>query len=190
MTNIPLENVVRMLETLADLHNIDSLHGSRVADIAVAIGKRVNGGERLDEAKLRLLECAARIHDVGRVGVDNLIIAKAGKLTQSQRASMQEHCEIGYNIVKDALPAEISLTILHHHERWDGTGYPRGLKELDIPLFARIVHIADDYDGIISERPYHRAHVASAALNEMEKQLTHYDPRLFAMFLHVLREIR
>jgi HD-GYP domain-containing protein (c-di-GMP phosphodiesterase class II) len=188
--NIPLEHVIRMLEEIADLHNIDFFHGSRVSDIAVAIGKRLNGGDRLDEEKIKLLEYAARVHDVGRVGVDNSIIAKAGKLTQSQRASMQEHSQIGYDLVKDALPVEISLTVLHTHENWDGTGYPKGLKGLDIPLFARIVHIADDYDGIVSERPYHRAHLASAALNEMEKNLTHYDPRLFAAFLHVLREIR
>lgn len=188
--NIPLERVIRMLEQVSDLHNIDSLHGSRTAEIAVKIGAQLNGGERLNEEKLKLLEYAARVHDLGRVGVDNLVIAKNGNLTQSQRASMREHCQIGYDIVKDVLPYEISGAILHHHENWDGSGYPKGLKGLDIPLFARIVRIADAYDGIISERPYHRSVMTSSALVEMEKNLTHYDPRLFAAFLHVLKEIR
>lgn len=188
--NIPLEKIVAMLERLSDLHNVDGLHSARTAEIAVAIGKRLNGGERLDAERLQLLEYAARVHDIGRVGVDNSIISKTGRLTKSQAASMHEHSQIGYDIVKDVLPAEISLTVLHHHENWDGTGYPRGLKGLDIPLFARIVKIADTYDGIVSERPYHRAAMTSSAVNEMEKNITHYDPKLFAAFLHVLREIR
>lgn len=186
--NIAIENVVATLEKISNIHEFDNEHGTRTASIAVAIGKRLNGGDRLNAEKLQLLEHAARVHDLGRVGVDNHVIAKNGRLTKSQTASMREHCQIGYDLVKDVLPYEISGTILYHHEHWDGTGYPEGLKGLDIPLFARIICIADSYDGIISERPYHRQRVMETALDEMNKHINWFDPRLFGIFLGVLRD--
>lgn len=191
MLSIKLEDFISTLEYMQDYHNIDPDHGTRTADIALEIGKRLNHGQRLSKDQLQLLEYAARIHDLGRIGVDNHLMSKPGKFTQSQRAAMQEHCQIGYDFLQKAnLPYEITGTILFHHEHWDGSGYPQGLKGLDIPLFARIVLIADTYDGIVSERPYHKSTVTQTALDRMNETITWFDPKLFAVFLSVLREVR
>lgn len=187
--DIPLANFIATLERILDWHNIDGDHGNRTARIAVAIGKRLNGGTRLNEKQINLLDYAARIHDLGRVGIDDNIIAKTGRLTASQRAAMEAHSQIGFDLLSDSsLPAEITLTVLYHHEHWDGTGYPKGLKGLDIPLFARIVCIADMWDAMTSKRPYHPIMNHAAALVEMNRCIMWFDPRLFAIFLSLLKE--
>lgn len=170
------------------LHKFDTEHGDRVANLSVEIGKQLNDGTRLSEERLKLLEYGARIHDVGRAGIENHVITKKGKLTQSQMAAMREHTVIGYELIKDILPAEITYTVLYHHENWDGSGYPHRLKQLDIPLFARIVRITDFWDGVLSERPYHRARTVAEALDEMNKVFYIFDPRLYAIFLDTIRE--
>jgi len=186
-----LENFIDTLARILDWHNLENGHGARTAQLSVAIGARLNGGERLSKNDLMLLDYAARIHDLGRAGVDNLIMSKVGSLTVSQTAAMREHCQIGYEWLKESgMPPEITYTVLYHHEHWDGSGYPRGLKGLDIPLFPRIVCIADSYDGIVSERPYHRARGTEMALDEMNKTIQWFDPKLFAIFLAVLKEER
>ena len=191
MLSIEVEKFIRTLETIQDYHRIDGNHGQRTADIAIEIGKRLNHGQHLDKDQLKLLEYAARIHDIGRVGIDNHLMAKPGELTQSQFAAMREHSQIGYDfLLHSGLPYEITGTVLYHHEHWDGSGYPEGLQGLDIPLFSRIICIADCYDGITSERPYHKSTVIEVALDEMNKVISWFDPELFAIFLSVLREAR
>jgi len=183
-----LENFIGTLARVLDWHNLESGHGARTAALSVEIGSRLNGGERLSKNDLLLLSYAARIHDLGRAGIDNIIMSKNGSLTAAQTAAMREHCKIGYDwLAESGLPPEITYTVLYHHEHWDGSGYPKGLKGLDIPLFARIVCIADSYDGIVSERPYHRERVTEVALDIMNKNITWFDPKLFAVFLSVLR---
>jgi HD-GYP domain-containing protein (c-di-GMP phosphodiesterase class II) len=186
-----LENFIGTLARILDWHNLENGHGTRTATLSVAIGSKINGGERLSRNDLLLLGYAARIHDLGRAGVDNTIMAKSGNLTASQTAAMHEHCRIGYDWLKDSgLPPEITYTVLCHHEHWDGSGYPQGLKGLDIPLFSRIVCIADTYDGIVSERPYHKSRVSETALDLMNQNIQWFDPKLFAVFLRVLKEDR
>lgn len=191
MLSIDIESFICTLEAIQNWHKIDDGHGHRVAAISIKIGRLLNGGEYLEKNKLKLLEYAARIHDIGRAGIDNHIMAKRGELTQSQYAAMKEHCQLGYDILKKSgLPYEITGTVLYHHEHWDGSGYPKGLKGLDIPLFSRIVLIADMYDGIISERPYHGGRRKEIALEEMNKHVMWFDPKLYALFLLVLRDER
>lgn len=184
MSDLTLESFIGTLARVLDWHNLESGHGARTANLAVAIGTKLG----LSRDDLLLLDYAARIHDLGRAGVDNAIMAKAGNLTAAQTAAMRAHCQIGYDwLTGSGLPPEISLTVLHHHEHWDGSGYPKGLQGLDIPLFSRIVCIADSYDGILSERPYHRARVSEMALDIMNQHIHWFDPKLFAIFLSVLR---
>jgi HD-GYP domain-containing protein (c-di-GMP phosphodiesterase class II) len=185
---ISLDQAVLILQRIANRHNIDNEHGDRVSHLALAVGKELNGGTRLDAGKLRLLDFAARVHDLGQVDIDDYIKSKNGKLTRSQTAAMREHPIIGYEFVKDILPPEITFTILYHHEHWDGTGYPHGLRGLDIPLFARIICIVDSYDGIMSKRSYHEARTQNVALLEMNKYMHWFDPMLYTIFLKVLRE--
>lgn len=187
--DIPLEQVIIILQRIATAPNMDdSEHSDRVSHIALAIGKQLNGGQRLNAEKLLLLDYAARVHDLGQVDVDDYIKSKRGGLRKSQAASMRTHPTTGYDFVKEILPYEIGSTILYHHEHWDGSGYPEGLKELDIPLFARIVCIADVWDGIISKRAYHPGRTVGAALEEMNKSIMWFDPKLFAIFLYLLKE--
>lgn len=188
MMQIPVASFIATLERILDWHNVDEHHGSRTASIAVAIGRQLNGGQRLNEEKLFMLDYAARIHDLGRVGIDDHIVSKAGKLTAAQRAAMEAHPQIGFDLLQDSeLPYEITSTVLYHHEHWDGTGYPSKLKGLDIPLFPRIVCIADTWDALTSTRPYRKVMSHSEALAEMNKFIMWFDPKLFAAFLSILK---
>jgi len=183
-----LNSLVETLENILGWHNVDEGHGERTAILALKIAVRLNGGERLDSEKLLLLDYAARIHDLGRIAIDDDLISKPGSLTTAERGAMEQHPRIGYNFLSHSnLPPEITLTILHHHEHFDGSGYPKGLKGLDIPLFPRIVMIADTWDALTSDRPYRKAMDHTAALNSMAVNSSWFDPKLFAVFLSVLR---
>lgn len=186
---ISIDNLIDVLADVANWHDIDNGHGLRTAVTALAIGKRLNGGNGLNEEKLKLLDYAARIHDLGRIAIDDEIIAKVGNLTTGQRAQMEVHPEIGYRFLyRSNLPKEITETILYHHEHFDGSGYPKGLIGLDIPLFARIVAIADMWDALTNNRPYRIAMDFSAALNTMNVNRDWFDPKLFELFLSVLKD--
>lgn len=185
MDSISIENFVSTLLKMADWHRIDAGHADRVSLLSVAMGKRLG----LTAEQLRMLRYATRLHDLGRVGVDNSILSKTSSLTKSQRAAVESHSTIGHEMLSESgLPAEIVETVLYHHEHFDGSGYPNGLAGESIPLFARIVCIADTYDGILSERPYHRSRVTEVALDHMHKLIAWFDPKLFAIFLSVLRD--
>jgi len=183
-----LDSLVETLELIGAWHNLDNGHGERTAIMALKIGTRLNGGERLDEGDLLLLDYAARLHDLGRIGIDDDLMQKAGGLTTAERGAMETHPTIGYNFLsRSNLPPQITLTILYHHEHFDGTGYPKGLKGLDIPLFARIVTIADTWDALTSDRPYRKAMAHPAALNTMNVNKAWFDHRLYYIFLEILK---
>lgn len=184
---ISIDNLIDVLADVANWHKIDDNHGLRTAVTALAIGKRLNGEDKLNEEKLKLLDYAARIHDLGRIAIDDEIIAKVGNLTTGQRAQMEVHPEIGYRFLyRSNLPKEITETILYHHEHFDGSGYPKGLIGLKIPLFARIVTIADKWDAIRSDRPYRKAMSKKKALAEMNMMKNYFDPNLYKIFLSVV----
>jgi putative nucleotidyltransferase with HDIG domain len=129
-------------------------HSERVAKLAVEIGRELG----LDDATLRILEFGGILHDVGKIGIPEQVLGKPARLTAEEFALVRAHAAIGAEIVdgveflKTAEPA-----IRHHHERWDGGGYPDGLRGDKIPLIARIVNAADTWDACTSERPYHKA---------------------------------
>ena len=131
------------------------------------------------------LSWAAILHDIGKIGISEKILNKPGKLTQEEFLRIQEHPEKGYTILKPIEQLNESLSaIRHHHERYDGNGYPSGLKGKEIPLYARVIAIADTYDAMTSARSY-RAHISHEdALAEIVsvkgKQL---DPELVEIFV-------
>jgi HD-GYP domain-containing protein (c-di-GMP phosphodiesterase class II) len=97
------------------------------------------------------------LHDVGKIGVDDEVLRKPGKLTETEFEHIKTHTEIGYRILRDLKQmAPVLPVVLHHHESWDGRGYPCQLAGEQIPLFARIVAVADAYDAMASDRPYRR----------------------------------
>ncbi len=140
----------------------------------------------LDEERCELIELSAPMHDIGKVGITDNILLKAGKLTDEEFSIMKQHTIIGYDILKGSpskfldLGAEIALG---HHEKYDGSGYPNGLKGSQIPLEARIVAVADVFDALTSVRPYKKAWTNEAALAYLsEHSGQHFDPLCVAAF--------
>jgi len=129
-----------------------------------------------------LLRRAAALHDIGKIGIPDALLRKPGALTDGEQRVMRTHPSIGARILGGSQVPLLQLAetiALSHHEKWDGTGYPRGLKGTGIPLAGRIVAIADTFDAITSDRPYRRArpvHVAMASIREEAKR--HFEPRL------------
>ena len=128
------------------------------------------------------------LHDVGKVGIPDSILLKKGSITVEEFEIMKTHTVIGYDALKKDLGSDSLLNmamdiVLYHHERWDGKGYPAGLKGEDIPLSARAVSIADVYDALTSERPYKRAFGHEETIEIMKGEAGKFDPNLFALFL-------
>ena len=150
-------------------------HSRRVREIAVRIGNEIG----LSREELEILSHAALFHDIGKIAVPDAILMKPGDLTKSERAVMQIHPEEGAEIVgrlgflADAVPA-----IRHHHENFDGTGYPAGLAELEIPLGARIIHVADALDAMMNARVYRSGRSLENTLEELRRRSgTQFCPR-------------
>ncbi|MCL6447049.1 MAG: HD-GYP domain-containing protein [Armatimonadetes bacterium] len=129
-------------------------HSRRVADMAVDLARLVG----LKGRELEMVHIAAHLHDIGKIGVPDQILRKPGRLLPHEWAVIQRHPEIGANIlVKSRQLKMVAAMVLHHHERWDGKGYPEGLKGEAIPLGSRIIALCDAVDAMTSERPYRPA---------------------------------
>ncbi|HWQ28608.1 MAG TPA: HD-GYP domain-containing protein [Dehalococcoidia bacterium] len=162
-------------------------HVSRVGAYALAIGREL----RLSPWELRDLVLAAQMHDVGKIGTPDAILRKAGPLTEDEFAIIKQHAARGDDIAsRVAALRPLRRAIRHHHERWDGRGYPDGLAGDDIPLFARIIAVADTYDALTSPRPYRAALDREAALAELRRvRGEQLDPRCVDAFLRALDRI-
>jgi putative two-component system response regulator len=156
-------------------------HSERVAEISVAIAREM----QLTSIEVEQLRLASLIHDIGKIGIKEDILNKAGHLTDSEYDHVQDHSIIGERILSPVVNDETILeTVRHHHERYDGTGYPHGLAGEDIPLCARIVAVADTFDAMTSERPYRAALDATYAFSEIRKgRGTQFDPLVVDAFL-------
>ncbi|HOU50675.1 MAG: HD-GYP domain-containing protein [Smithella sp.] len=129
-------------------------HSERVTKFAEAIGRSLH----FNEDEMRALTISAILHDIGKIAVPEQILDKPGRLTDEEFDVIKKHPQTGADIIASIPSYESILTgIVHHHERWDGKGYPRGLSEKDIPLIARIICIADVYDALTEDRPYRKA---------------------------------
>jgi len=158
-------------------------HSQRVARYTLAIARRLG----VAESELPDLERGALLHDIGKIGVPDAILLKLGPLSQDDWTVMRRHPQIGFNILRsvDFLsgPAEM---VLSHQERFDGTGYPRGLSGGEIPLSARIFALADTYDSMTTNRPYRSAVSPQIARAEIERNVgTQFDPACAAAFLSI-----
>lgn len=164
-------------------------HLQRMSRYCQVIARRIG----LDEATCELLRIASPMHDVGKLGIPDRILLKPGRLTADEFTIMKGHAEIGYRILvgSDAAPLKMAATIAHtHHEKWDGNGYPRGLRGEDIPLPGRIAAIADVFDALTSSRPYKPAWKLEDALQLMRTNRgSHFDPTLIDVFFEALPEV-
>jgi putative two-component system response regulator len=160
-------------------------HSSRVTEFSLRIARSLH----LDERELNDLEMAAILHDVGKIAIPERILHKKTPLTDEEYASIRQHPVIGENILKPVVELQqISRIVRFHHERYDGRGYPDGLKGQAIPIGARIMAVADTYDAITSSRPYRDSESHNYALKEIIKcSGTQFDPEVVEHFIEALK---
>lgn len=161
-------------------------HAERTQKLALKVGKEIG----LSENKLSDLSLLAVLHDIGKIAISDSILLKSSKLTDEEFEIIKTHTEKGYSIAL-ASPELISIAkgILHHHEKFDGSGYPSGLKGLEIPIESRVIAIVDAYDVMTNDRPYHKAISKEAAMAELIRcKGTHFDPDLVDVMLHILNK--
>jgi HD-GYP domain-containing protein (c-di-GMP phosphodiesterase class II) len=174
------------LVQLLDLKDVTTgVHSSRLVTWAVTISNLVG----LSDEETRQVEIAAVLHDLGKIGVPDEILKKPSRLTVEEQKIMQRHPEYGWAVIKNIPGCQTaSLLILHHHEMWNGEGYPAGLKGEDIPLGARIVAITDTFDAMTTDRCYRKAAPVEHALVTLERFAgTQFDPRLVELFVEFIR---
>lgn len=162
-------------------------HCRRLAAFSSLMGTRLG----LPEEEIRAMELGALLHDVGKIGIPDAILNKNGHLDSAERREMQRHPEIGAGIIAPVVGLEPTTLhcVVHHHERWDGTGYPEGLAGEEIPLAARIVSIVDVWDALSTRRPYKKAFSQAEVRDLMLKgRGTQFDPELVDLFFEVLHE--
>lgn len=170
-----------IIKTLYEKNQREEQHSQRVSKLCERMGK-VYG---LSEYKISELKTVGLLHDIGKIAIDENILNKPGKLTEDERYAINRHSEIGYRILNTVNEmSEIAGYVLAHHERWDGTGYPKGLKANEIPFESSIIAIADAYDAMTSDRSYSKALPKEAALKELTKNAgIQFNPELVQIFI-------
>ena len=157
------------------------LHSERVTAIASALARAYG----LDAAQINTIEKGSRIHDIGKIGIPDAVLFKPGSLTEEEYNIIKKHPEYGVRLLEPASDylSETFDIIKYHHERWDGRGYPEGLAGQEIPLWARIVGLADAYEAMTAGRPYQKAKTPEDALREIEDLAgIQFDPKLVRIF--------
>jgi len=179
-----LEAILALANAMAARHSYTADHSARLAEWVVATARELGCSEEEIEA----VRWAALLHDLGKIGVSDEILLKPGPLTEEEWAVMKHHPEMGARIVAPVKKLSAAAPIIRaHHERWDGTGYPDGLKGEAIPLGARILAVVDAYGAMIDERPYRKARSREEAIAELKRCAgTQFDPRVVEAFLRVL----
>jgi diguanylate cyclase (GGDEF)-like protein len=148
-------------------------HSERVGELAARIARRL----QLDDAQVELVHLAGRLHDLGKLAIPEEILRKPGALNDTERLVLQRHPQIGHRMLENLGAEPVADWVLHHHERWDGSGYPDRLRGEEIPIGARIIFVADAYDAMTSEGVYQDPLSPRAALDELERCAgTQFDP--------------
>jgi diguanylate cyclase (GGDEF)-like protein len=168
------ENLIRFVEA-KDTYT--GAHSEAVSRYTAAIGRAMD----LDAEMVEYLRLAGLLHDLGKIAIPDNILRKAGQLLDDEQRALQEHAEIGYRLLQGADVAPIDLWIRHHHESWDGTGYPAGLTGEEIPLGSRIILVADAFDAMTSDRVYRAGGSTTAAIAELRRcSWSQFDARVVA----------
>lgn len=184
-----LDTIFR-LATASEYRDDDTgAHIRRMSSYSAMIARSMD----LSNAEVENIRHAAPMHDVGKIGIPDAILLKPGELTGDEWKIMKDHTIIGRNILKDSESEIIQLAeiiALNHHERWDGSGYPNGLKGNEIPMVGRIVAVADVFDALMSDRPYKKAFAFDHSLQILQDEKgSHFDPEVMDAFFSVQEEI-
>jgi len=157
-------------------------HSSRVAHFSMLISKKMG----LTEKEIELCHFAGHLHDIGKIGISDAILTKTSGLTEDEYNEIKRHSEYGYKILnKVSSLNEMAIIVRHHHERWDGKGYPDNLKEEEIPLISRIIAVADSFDAMTSNRSYRKPMNLSDALNELNNnKWIQFDGKIVDIFIN------
>ncbi len=176
-----LWSAVKALVALLDLKDqVTGVHGAHMSNWALGMTKMLD----LHPQEIEDIQIAATLHDIGKVGIPDSILKKEGPLTPEEWKIMDRHPEFGWAITKEIIGMErISLYILHHHEMYNGRGYPAGLSGEAIPMGARIISILDCFDAMTHDRPYRKALTLEKAVEELRKFIdVQFDPMLVELF--------
>jgi HD-GYP domain-containing protein (c-di-GMP phosphodiesterase class II) len=167
---------------LLDLRDINTgVHSTRLAEWALHVAQDLGVAENY----MSDLEMGALLHDIGKIGVPDQILNKAGKLTQEEYEFVKRHPEFGWNVIRKIPGLELTgQYVLHHHENFDGTGYPARLKGSEIPIGARIVSVIDAFDAMVSSRPYRKGLPTEEAIRRLQEASgIQFDPAVVSSFV-------
>lgn len=173
--------VTAIARTLNENNKAEDIHSKQVSDLCVRMGEVLG----LPENEIVELKTVGLLHDIGKIAIDGSILTSPTPLDNAGWGEVKRHSEIGYRILRTVNDmAKMAEDVLAHHERWDGQGYPKGIKAEQIPLFARIIAIADSYDAMTNERSYREAISKEEAIEELRKNSgTQFDPELVQIFI-------
>ena len=180
-------SVICAFNQLLDLKDLNTgVHSTRLAEWGMRVGHELG----LEEEQLQNLEVAALLHDLGKVGIPDAILRKPGRLDEEEYKLMKKHPEYGWAVLRVVPGFErAALDILHHHENFDGKGYPAGLKETEIPVVSRIVSVIDAFDAMVSSRPYRKGLPFEEAVRRLlEASGTQFDAAVVRCFLTFAQE--
>ena len=185
MDRLQLDSIIALSRAIDEKSKWTAGHSERVARIAVRLGNAAG----LDSTSSRRLMMSALLHDIGKIGVPERILDKPAGLSEDEFSQIKEHPEKGYHIISHIPEYEdISSGIRYHHERWDGSGYPSGLRGGTIPYFGRIIAIADVFDALSADRPYRGGLSSGECLAFIEsKKGIDFDPELADLFIRLIR---
>lgn len=183
-------NLIRCLGKAAEYRdNETGMHVIRMSETSAILARQLG----LDEHECEIIRHASPMHDIGKIAIPDSILLKQGKLTEEEWAVMKSHAELGAEILSDQdseLLGTAALLARTHHERWDGSGYPNGLRGEEIPLLTRIVTVCDVFDALTSERPYKHAWTVEQALIYMkDKAGEAFDPHVVENFEKILPQV-
>jgi diguanylate cyclase (GGDEF)-like protein len=173
-----------LMAALSERDYISGGHAERLRELCIKLGENIG----LDGCRMAALSLVAQVHDLGKVGIPDSILFKEGGLSEEEWEIMRRHPEKGYRIAQSSQDlSHVADLILRHHEKWDGSGYPLGLKGLDIPVECRILSIVDAFDAMTNDRPYRKAKSEEEAVHELQCCAgTQFDPELVHRFLKII----